>query len=191
MVELKGKYVELGSLNHEHLPKLQEWRNQPDMMAINRTWQVLSSWHQQWFWEHIIKSDKHLVFGIYHVKDIYEKELIGVCRVSYIDWQARTGEIGIYIGDEDSRSKGFGADALRVMCNFAFAQAGIVRLEAQIRIDNEPSKRLFKRVGFQEEGIRRKAMFRDWEHWDTLVLSLLNTDTILQEGEYDFGRGEE
>lgn len=50
-----------------------------------------------------------------------------------------------------ARGQGLGTEAVAVLCAWAQAQPGVRRLVAEVHVDNEPSRRLLRRLGFAEE----------------------------------------
>lgn len=183
-----GEKIELGPINHRDLSQLRHWRNQPEIMETTRTWKLLTEKNQEWFWNNVVHSDEHIVFGIYLRKpkamdmamvSIYTMGLIGVCRLSHINWQARSAEIGIYIGPPDERGQGYGSEALRILCRFGFLEVGLHRLVAYARADNEASNHIFQKQGFKFEGRLRDYMFRGG-HWrDVMLYSLIQGEDKL------------
>jgi len=61
--------------------------------------------------------------------------------------------IGILIGDETERGKGYASDALRATLDYLASTMEIVQVECLIFPDNIPSIRLFERQGFKKEGV--------------------------------------
>lgn len=50
-----------------------------------------------------------------------------------------------------ARRQGLGTEAVAVLCAWAERQPGVRRLVAEVHVDNEPSRRLLRRLGFGEE----------------------------------------
>ncbi len=50
-----------------------------------------------------------------------------------------------------ARGRGVGTEAVAVLCAWADAQPGVQRLVADVHVDNAPSRRLLRRLGFVEE----------------------------------------
>ncbi|MCW2681970.1 MAG: acetyltransferase, family [Frankiales bacterium] len=50
-----------------------------------------------------------------------------------------------------ARRQGIGTEVVAVLCAWADAQPGVRRLVADVHVDNEPSRRLLRRLGFAEE----------------------------------------
>ena len=81
--------------------------------------------------------------------------------------------IGYLVGTAHAR-QGFATEALQLMIRFAFAQAKLHRVEADIQPGNIPSKALVRRAGFSYEGLSRRYVkiagkWRDHERWALLV----------------------
>lgn len=49
------------------------------------------------------------------------------------------------------RGRGVGTEAVALLCAWAEAQPGVQRLVAEVHVDNAPSRRLLRRLGFDEE----------------------------------------
>lgn len=75
-----------------------------------------------------------------------------------------------------ARSRGVGAAAVRLACAQAFEDHGLHRIQAEVYGDNEPSQRLFERVGFVREGVRRRAYWRRGRWLDGVLFGLLADD---------------
>jgi RimJ/RimL family protein N-acetyltransferase len=52
-------------------------------------------------------------------------------------------------------------------------EKGLTRIELSVRIDNANAKALYERMGFQTEGIHRRANLVDSEYFDTCSMALL------------------
>ena len=80
------------------------------------------------------------------------------------------GEIEVMIACEESRGRGLGKEIVLAMMKFAKEILGTKRLIARIKFDNEPSQKLFKRLGFVESS--RSEFFREI----TLLLDMSSID---------------
>jgi RimJ/RimL family protein N-acetyltransferase len=113
--------------------------------------------------------------------------LIGGAELSHIDWQNRSCEVAVWIGDHTYRRIGCGGDALQVAVTYAFKVLGMHRLSMRIAASNEAAKACYASVGFQEEGLAREARYLDGEYGDVALYGLLRTDwandTPLQTGD--------
>lgn len=67
---------------------------------------------------------------------------------------AQSGEIGYWVGQPYARS-GYVSAGVRAVSKFAFSTLGLHRVAAACCTDNEASRQLLLKVGFEEEGIAR------------------------------------
>lgn len=73
----------------------------------------------------------------------------------------------------DSRGRGFGTDALRVMCGYAFDQLNLHRVSLGTWAFNFGGQALYPKVGFVEEGREREYVYRDGAYHDSILYSML------------------
>ncbi len=102
--------------------------------------------------------------------------LIGLARLYRIEWTHATGWLQIGIGDRNDRGKGNGTEALALLARYAFDELNLYRLTAQTAEYNVGAIRLFERAGFVVEVRRRQAVQRHGQHWDVVLLGLLQDE---------------
>ena len=73
----------------------------------------------------------------------------------------------------DARGAGLASAAVRLAAQAALVDHGLHRIEAQVYADNVAGQRLFERVGFTREGIRRRAYWRRARWLDGVLYGLL------------------
>jgi len=73
-------------------------------------------------------------------------------------------------------SKGYMSEAVASVIPFIFINTPIDRMEATIHPENTRSHNVVKRAGFQKEGILRKYVLWEGEHWDMVLYSLLKQE---------------
>lgn len=83
-----------------------------------------------------------------------------------------TCSAGYWIGAPYAR-KGHMTDGVRAMLRFAFGQLGLHRVEAACIPDNEASRRLLLKVGFEQEGYAREYLKIDGKWRDHLLFGIL------------------
>ncbi len=104
-------------------------------------------------------------------------ELIGVCGLEGIDHRVRSAGLGIWIG-KPFWDQGYGADAVRTLCRFGFREMNLQRIGLAVYESNPRGVRAYQKVGFREEGRRRRAHFGDGRHIDVIVMGLLADELI-------------
>jgi [ribosomal protein S5]-alanine N-acetyltransferase len=87
----------------------------------------------------------------------------------------RSGHLGYWI-DRSVAGRGMASLAVALVCDHAFGPVGLHRLQADIRPENRPSRRLVERLGFAQEGLLRRYLDIDGDWRDHLTFALLAED---------------
>ena len=98
---------------------------------------------------------------------------IGNIKLDYIDWIHRRGEIGIMIGEKEYWGQGYGEEAIRGLCEFAFNELNLFRITAGCYEANKASLGAFQKAGFFVEGVYRKHIWCNGEWHDEVLMGLL------------------
>ncbi|KAF2767843.1 acyl-CoA N-acyltransferase [Teratosphaeria nubilosa] len=69
--------------------------------------------------------------------------------------------------------QGYGSEAIRWALRWAFEYGNLNRVEISAFEWNEGALRLYERLGFVPEGMRRKALFHKGRYWDMVELGML------------------
>lgn len=77
-----------------------------------------------------------------------------------------------------SRGRGAGTIATRLLAEFLFATTDVDRVEASTDRENVPAQRALAKAGFRPEGLIRGAQLRGGRRRDLLAYSLLRTDVV-------------
>jgi len=87
----------------------------------------------------------------------------------------RSGYLGYWI-DRRIAGRGMASLAVALVCDHAFGDVGLHRVQADIRPENLPSQRLVDRLGFRQEGLLRRYLDIDGDWRDHLGYALLAED---------------
>lgn len=170
---LKGKKVNLCSIERESLEQLRTWRNQPELRKYFREHREINSAMQNsWYEEKVLKDNNQVNFEI---RDTKTDKLIGHCGLYYVHWVYRHAEFGIYIGDASYRSGGYGSDALRTLIKYGFEDLNLHRIWCEVYGNNKAIE-VYKHIGFKSEGILRQNVFKNNEYLDSYILGILKEE---------------
>jgi len=109
--------------------------------------------------------------------------LIGTITLRELDAIARWGEVGILIGEREYWNHGYGEDAMRTLCRYAFEDLDLNRIELYTYEYNPRARRSYEKVGFVLEGRLRQRRYAGGRHYDTLVMGLLREEFEAREAE--------
>jgi ribosomal-protein-alanine N-acetyltransferase len=87
----------------------------------------------------------------------------------------RSGSLGYWV-DRAVAGRGMASLAVALLCDHAFGDVGLHRVQADIRPENGPSRRLVERLGFSEEGLLRRYLDIDDAWRDHVAYALLADD---------------
>lgn len=166
----EGGRIFLRPLEVSDLDLLQGWVNDPEIhQFLGRNLPVNKVREREWL-ENQGKSESDVVVGIALKED---SRLIGSCGLHRIALPNRSAELGILIGDAASQSRGYGSEAMRLLCGFGFDSLGLHRIELRVYAYNPRAIRCYGKCGFRVDGILREGRFWAGEWHDILVMSLL------------------
>ncbi len=110
----------------------------------------------------------------------YENQFAGLTGFKSTDKQNRKTEIGYWLSG-NFQGKGIVTKSVKRLCDFAFGELDINRIQIKCAIGNEKSKSIPKRLGFIFEGIERDGELLSGNQFtDIEIYSKLKGDTDSQ-----------
>ncbi len=152
----QGDNVYLRALEPEDLSFLYTLENDTGIWEISGT---LSPYSKKVLRDYLATAHK----DIFEVKQLRmaiclkNDTHIGLIDLYDFDPRHRRAGIGIVIAGEGNRHKGYGKEALQILCDYAFGILDLHQLYAAVGASNAASIRVFEKLGFIETG-RKK----DW-----------------------------
>lgn len=106
----------------------------------------------------------------------YNDHFAGQVTVGAIVWgSARSAQIGYWV-DRQVAGRGVIPTAVALAVDHCFFSVGLHRIEANIRPENAASRRVVEKLGFREEGIRRRHLHIDGAWRDHICYALTVED---------------
>ena len=105
-----------------------------------------------------------------------EREPIGVVSLMNISEANASAELSIIVGHPDYRHHGYGAEAIAMLLDYAFAERGLNRVGLSVFEFNEDAISAYEKLGFAEEGRLRRALWRDEAFHDAILMSVLKEE---------------
>lgn len=167
--------VYLRALEPEDYKTTHPWRLDEDIWAsvVGPKYFVSIDYEKKWINEAILNPGNSLKLAVC-LKD--SDKQIGLVNLSDIDRYNGNAECGILIGEKSLWGRGFGTEAILLMLHHGFYTLALTRIEAHQLVSNRASIRLFEKCGFKNEGVLRKAVFKDGRHQDLNQLSILREE---------------
>lgn len=86
-------------------------------------------------------------------------------------------EIGVRIGAEGDRGRGYGSAALKLALQYAWDTLNLKRVWLTVFASNERAIASYIRAGFEREGLMRQAAFVGGEWKDVVMMAAINPRT--------------
>ncbi len=99
--------------------------------------------------------------------------VIGSISIHNIDHLNRNAFLGIFIGEEAQRGKGYGAEAIRLILAYGFNTLNLHNIMLTVHADNCAAIACYKKVGFQEVGRLPEWVFKDGQYTDKVYMGIL------------------
>jgi UDP-4-amino-4,6-dideoxy-N-acetyl-beta-L-altrosamine N-acetyltransferase len=170
---LKGKNIILRPLKMSDWEKTIHWRNNITIkkMAMMHPFPITEMVEKEWY-ENIMKSkdDGTVYFTITKGND----EPIGFLTLNKINQIHRNCYLGIVIGEPEAQGKGFGSEATKIAMEYAFNTLNLNKITLEVVEHNESALKLYRKLGFVEEGRLKQHYYSDGKYFDVLILSVFN-----------------
>jgi RimJ/RimL family protein N-acetyltransferase len=150
-----------------------EWINDSELIRFTNNYRPISEAEQKVWFQSLSERKDQVVLGIEARK---EKKLIGTCGLYAIERVNRKAELRIKIGNKSYWGRGYGKEAVELLLDYAFSDLNLRRLWLKVLPTNDRALRLYKEVGFKEEGILREDLYIQGGYCDLIVMGLLRED---------------
>ena len=117
------------------------------------------------------ESDNATLIGIFLRNN---NKPIGNIRLFNIHYIHKRAELGIMLYDKSQWGYGYGSEALKAVCDFAFNKIGLHRIVADYYNENIPSSKIFEKAGFTVEGIFKDHFFNNGKYTDSIRVGLIS-----------------
>jgi diamine N-acetyltransferase len=175
MKVLEGPNIWLRALEPEDLDYLYSIENDPDIWEVSGT---LAPYSKKVLRDYLGRA--HL--DIYTAKQLRlvicsaGTSPLGLIDLYDFDPRHLRAGLGVLISQPGDRNRGFGAEALLLLCDYAFGVLGLHQLYAGVAAGNAPSIRLFEKLGFRQTGVRRDWLRTASGFRDELFFQKIRTD---------------
>lgn len=127
---------------------------------------------EQWLKQVVDAEDR--IFCL--IVDQSNDEVVGDVEINQIHFTHRNGNIRIALHEERHFGKGFGTEAMRLMIEYGFGVLNLHRLSLDVYAYNERAINTYKKLGFQQEGVQKEALYYDHQYHDVILMALLRKD---------------
>lgn len=181
-MNIYGKKVVLRAMEKSDCELAREMFNDPEIENLVGGWAFPLSQYAQEKWYEAHYNDKDFRFVI----ETSEDGAVGIATLTNIDWKNRMAYHGIKLANREHRGRGIGTDSVMAIMRYAFDELGLNRLNGAWFAENLPSKNMYMKCGWKEEGVRRKYIFKHGKYRDLIETGVLAEDyyTLVAKNNY-------
>jgi len=163
----------LSPVYRELTPDYYRWLNDPEItMYLTNFYENLSFDREMKFIEKFIENND----SIFAIFDMHNEKHIGNCGILDIDQTNRSGELGIFIGDKSFHGKGYGTDAVGLLCDYGFSVLNLNHLYLWVFEYNTRAVNTYKKIGFKVSGRKRCAKEISGKFYDVILMDILKKE---------------
>jgi len=173
---LSGKLVSLRALEPSDLELLYQWENDSSVWMISGT----KAPYSEFVLEEFINTSKQDIYTTKQMRLVISRnetaETIGFIDLFEFDPQHLRAGIGILVGKDEWRGKGFGSEALELFIQYVTKHLNMHQLYCHVQKTNAKSLNLFKKAGFNISG-ELNDWILDGKKWENVyILQRISAD---------------
>jgi RimJ/RimL family protein N-acetyltransferase len=169
---LKGEKVILRPIKMEDAPRFVKWLNNNQVHRFLQAHDRRLTLAKEKKWIGQNKKDKTKKnFAIETLDNIH----IGSVSLD-LNIPNRRAVFGIFIGDKNYWNKGLGTDAGNTTIDYGFKHLKLHRIELDVMAYNPRAIKVYKRLGFKQEGKKREHNVYNGRFFDVYHMSILDRE---------------
>jgi len=171
--KVEGERIYLSPMCMEDAEKYTKWMNDLKVTdGINNSRNVINlESEKKW----IEENSKYGNYNFSIVKKDND-ELIGNCSFHDLDKIWGNATVGIFIGEEENRCKGYGTEALKLLISYGFDYLNLNNIMLSVYSFNETAINCYKKVGFKEIGKRRNSVMIKNKRYDIIYMDIIREE---------------
>lgn len=169
--KIVGSRIYLSPLNMEDAETYVKWLNDCNTTDGLGNSNIIISLEGEKEW--IRKNSDQYQFAIVRLED---DKLIGNCGFNEIQQIKQCAEIGLFIGEEENRNKGYGLEVLNLLLDYGFNYLNLNNIMLRVFSFNERAIKCYKNAGFKEIGRRREAYYLKGRFYDEVYMDILKKE---------------
>lgn len=170
--KLQGENVYLSPLDAEDYRIFTKWMNNLKTTIRTGSSEIIISEAAEYKYLQG-KENSSYQFGI--VTEA-EDELIGTVEIMEISHLHQSAVVGIFIGAEENRGKGYGKEAMNLILDYAFNILNLNSMSLNVFDFNVVAKKMYEAVGFKVVGKKREAYIVADHKFDIIIMDILKSE---------------
>jgi len=180
--KIPGERIYLSPMDPGDLEIYTKWMNDSEVTRwLGMHSGVFSLPAERAFLENATKETNNYQFAIV-LRDGHNPRggdrLIGNIGLMDLNQINRRATLGLFLGEEEDRSKGYGSEAIKLLLDYGFNWLGLRNIDLHVHSGNARAIACYKKAGFLEYGRRHGAVFADGRWYDDVLMEALAPDNL-------------
>lgn len=172
-------YLSPRVITDESVTKYTEWMNDFNVTDyIGASDGIITFTSEKDYLENVAKESDN---RRYDIVDLKTNKLIGTVSLERFKWTSRNATLGIFIGEEEYRGNGYGAEAIKLILEYGFKYLNLHSIKLDLAGFNERAHKCYLKCGFKDTGRSRDEIFVNGRYYDILHMDILSSEF---EGDY-------
>ena len=164
-------YLSPKGTSDEEVEKYTEWMNDFQVTDFTgKSGQITTLLKEKEYLENSAKNIEHRNFNII---ELNSNKLIGTIGLEHFNWIERSAVLGIFIGDSDFRSNGYGTESINLLLEYGFKYLNLHSIRLDLLSINERAHKCYLKCGFKDTGCSREEIFLNGKYYDKLHMDIL------------------
>lgn len=172
---MKYDKIKLRALEPEDLELLYDWENDNSYWILSNTLTPFSKYTLKRYLKNSHKNIYETGQLRLMIELLEDKKTIGAIDIFDFDSFHRRAGLGILIAVESERRKGYATMALKCLIDYCFKTLQLHQLYCNIMSNNCESIEMFKKLGFEQAGIKKDWIRTPDGYIDELLFQLFST----------------
>lgn len=171
--KIEGEKVYLSPMNLEDIEKYVKWMNDfstTDGLGSSSKVTTFES-ERAWLINNMDKKEQQFAIVLKETD-----KLIGNCGFVDINHLHQRGEVGLFIGEEENRSKGYGTEALSLLVEYGFNYLNLKNIMLKVFSFNKRAIKSYEKIGFKVFGKRTEYYYLNGKWYDEYFMEILRKE---------------
>ncbi|MHA1521441.1 MAG: GNAT family N-acetyltransferase [Promethearchaeota archaeon] len=173
---LEGTRIRLVAPRKEFIPTFTKWMNDREILQYLLMYKPMTLEAEEKWFAQVNTRDDSLLFSILTISSEEKETLIGNVGIEFIDHRNGVGGLGIVIGKKAFWGQGYGTEALKLIIAYAFDTLNLQKMEIEVFSSNPRALACYKKVGFIQEGRKRRRFYIRGQYVDAIQLGMLKEE---------------
>ena len=165
-------YLSPRSIDEADIEKFTQWLNDFEVTDYTRRSGAIMSLEG----ERKYLTDNSNPEATFAIVTLEEDKMIGTVGLEELNYVNRSAVLGIFIGDKEYRSKGYGTEAIRLLLDYGFNYMNLHSIKLNLMSANERAFKCYSKCGFKETGRIRENIFVNGKYYDTITMDILENE---------------